>query len=125
VVSAADLHAIASNGTERAPNLRKDCEGGEPEERRPSPSQGGVVRRGEAAFLPGGGMWATVGVGEAGGVAEGMACGTHRRARASSEFKTADRRGRETRRSDRLYGTHTPCSQSLRQGLARRANSNG
>jgi hypothetical protein len=92
VVSAADLHAIASNGTERAPNLRKDCEGGEPEERRPSPSQGGVVRRGEAAFLPGGGMWATVGVGEAGGVAEGMACGTHRRARGSSEFKTAEER---------------------------------
>jgi hypothetical protein len=47
----ADLHAIASHSTDRAPNLRNDGEGREPEERRPDPSQGGAGG-GEAVFLP-------------------------------------------------------------------------
>ena len=47
----ADLHAIASHSTDRAPNLRKDGEGREPEKRRPDPSQGGVGLGG-AVFVP-------------------------------------------------------------------------
>lgn len=51
-------------------------------------------------------MRATVGVGEVGGVAEGMACSTHRRARGSSEFERADRRRLTVSHSP--YGIRTP-----------------